>query len=164
MAALDAEIAEEQRRLLDERFGSPEEIEQDIPDPDPSGAADGGDRHDRILSDEEMRDARSAIEPDAAAPDTESDRALSDEEMHQARDSIADAQTTDRQTGNGEIRHGGLGLPWWQHVAVFMTRLGEHVMEHVIEPAVEAAQDAWQRFVEWQRGDIDKDDGPGFDR
>jgi hypothetical protein len=164
LAALDAEIAEEQRRLLDERFGPPEEIEQDIPDPDPTGAADGGDCHDRVLSDEEKREARSAFEPDATAPDADTGRELSNEEKLRARDSIEDAETTDRRIGTCEIRHEGLGLPWWQHVAVFMTRLGEHVMEHVIEPAVEAAQDAWQRFVEWRRGDIDRDDGPGFDR
>jgi hypothetical protein len=29
-------------------------------------------------------------------------------------------------------------MPWWQHVAVFVTRLGEHIMDYVIDPAVEA--------------------------
>ena len=164
LAALDAEIAAEEQRLLDERFGPAEEIEQDATEPEPTGAPDGGDRQDRILSDEEKREARSAFEPDATAPDAEVHRALSDEEKLRARDSIEEAETIDQQIGTGEIRHEGLGMPWWQRVAAFMTRIGEHVVEHVIEPAVEAAQDAWQRFTEWQRGDIDRDDGPGFDR
>jgi hypothetical protein len=161
LAALDAEIAAEEQRLLEDRFGPSEEIEQDTPDP--AGATDGGEREDRILSDEEKREARSAFEPDAAAPDVESDRGPSDEEKLQARDSIKDAETTDRRIGTGQFWHFGLGMPWWQRVAVFMTRLGEHVVEHVIEPAVEAVQDAWQRFTERQH-DIDRDDGPGFDR
>jgi hypothetical protein len=164
LAALDAEIAEEQQRLLNERFGPPEEIQPDTPAPDPAGATDGGDRQDRVLSDEAKREARSAFEPDVAVPDSEPDHALSDEEKLHARDPIEDADAVDRQIGTGEIRHEGLGMPWWQRVAVFMTRIGEHVVEHVIEPAVEAAQDAWQRFVDWRRGDIDRDDGPDFNR
>jgi hypothetical protein len=163
LAALDAEIAEEQRRLLDERFGSPDEIEPDIIDPDPAGANDGIDPDEYPLWEEEKRAARESFEPEAPASDGESDRALADEDKLQARDSIEDAQATDREIGKGEIPHSGLGMPWWQRVAVFMTRLGEHVVEHVIEPAVEAVQDAWQRFIERQR-DIDRDDGPGFDR
>lgn len=161
LTALDAEIAAEEQRLLEDRFGQPEEIEQDTPDP--AGATDGGDREDRILSEEEKREARSSFEPEAAAPDIEPDPILSDEAKLRARDSIEDAEATDRKIGTGEFWHFGLGMPWWQRVAVFMTRLGEHVFEHVIEPAVEAVQDAWTRFIEPQR-DIDRDDGPGFDR
>lgn len=160
LAALEAEIAEEQRRLLDERLGQLEGIEQDAPDLDPADPDEGEDRHDRILSDEEKRAARSVIEPDAEAPDAEADRVLSDQEKLEARDPVADAAATDRQIGRGEIPHGGLGMPWWQRVAVFMTRLGDHVVEHVIEPAIEAVQGAWQRFIEAQRGD----DGPDFNR
>jgi hypothetical protein len=63
LVALDAEIAAEEQRLLDERYGHPEEIEQDTLDPEPPpSATDGGDPHDRILSEEEKREARSAFE------------------------------------------------------------------------------------------------------
>jgi hypothetical protein len=162
LATTDAEIVAEQERLLEERFGRAEDVEADVSDVESSGSAGGG-RQDGPLTEEEKREARSAIEPDGAAPDARAGPVLSDEDKRVARDAIADAAETDRQIGTGEIPHGGLGMPWWQHVAVFMTRLGEHVMEHIVEPAVDAVQDAWQRFTEWQ-GDLDRDDGPGFDR
>jgi hypothetical protein len=161
LAVIDAQIVAEEERLLEERFGRAEDVEADISDAEPSGAA--GDRQDSPLTDEEKREARSAIEPEATPADAEVEPVLLDEDKCAARDAIADAAETDRQIGTGEIPHGGLGMPWWQRVAVFMNRLGEQVMEHVIEPAVEAVQDAWQRLVERQRG-IDRDDGPGFDR
>jgi hypothetical protein len=162
LAAIDAEIAAEQERQLEERFGPAEEIEADLPDADTSGSA-GGSPQDGPLTDEEKRQARSAFEPDVPTPDEEAEPAFSDEVKRAARDAINDAAETDRQIGSGDIPHGGLGMPWWQRVAVFFNHLGEQVMEHVVEPAVEAAQDAWQRFIEWQRG-IDRDDGPGFGR
>ena len=160
LAVTEAQIVAEEERLLEERFGRAEDVEADVSDVESSGSSGGG-RQDGPLTDEEKREARSAVEPDAAAP--ESEPVLLDEDKRAARDAIADAAETDRQIGTGEIPHGGLGMPWWQRVAVFMTRLGEHVMEHIVEPAIEAAQDAWQRFTEWQ-DEIDRDDGPGFDR
>jgi hypothetical protein len=162
LTALDAEIAAEEERVLEERFGRAEDVEADVSDVESSGSSGGG-RQDGPPTDEEKREARSAIEPDAAPSDARAEPVLADEDKRAARDAIADAAETDRHIGTGEIPHGGLGMPWWQRVAVFMTRLGEHVMEHIVEPAIEAAQDAWQRFTEWQ-DDLDRDDGPGFDR
>src|SRR6202035_1295253 len=140
--ALDAEIAAEEERVLEERFGRAEDVAADVSDVESSRSAGG--RQDGPLTDEEKREARSAIEPDAAPSDARAEPVLADEDKRSARDAIADAAETDRHIWTGEIPHGGLGMPWWQRVAVFMTRLGEHVMEYIVEPAVEAAQDAWQ--------------------
>jgi len=167
LAHLDAQIAASEERRLDERLGRPEpetlqaagearrapEAERE---PEKTREAREAPADD-LQWQQEKEAARRAFEPQAPPLDTEPDGPAWQERKRQARDAIAAAE---RESGEGGIRQGGLGLPWWQHVAVFINELGQHILERVIEPAIEAVQDAWQRYV--QDRDIDRDDGPHF--
>jgi MobA/MobL family len=161
LAVAEAEIAAAEERRLDRLYGPDDGLVHGL---DPDARPDLTDSTTELrLSEEEKRLTRRAFEPEPADP--EFDRPLSEDDKRHARSAIADAEVTDREIGSGEIRHGGLGMSWWQHTALFMTRIGEHVMERVIEPAVEAVQDAWQQFVRRDdRDDINRDNGPDFER
>ncbi len=127
----------------------------DIEPGEQTGDGEGSrDRRDRRLSDEEKRAARNAVEARDAGSGAKEPGRLDDDEKIRARDAIRDAERVAEHIGPDGIRHHGLGMPWWQHAAVFI--------ERVFEQARDLLKGAWQSFVDWQRGP--GGDGPDLSR
>ena len=153
---IDAAIAAEQEQDLDDHYGPADERDDPLGVEEQSTSDTAGDRSGRRLTDEEKRAARNAAgrgEADASEPS----QPVSDEEKRHARDSVRDAEDVGRRLGSGGIRHFGLSVPLWQHVAVFI--------EQVAEQAVEIVKGVWQRFLDWREGgaESDRGDDPGPD-
>ena len=162
LADIEAQIVAEEERQLDDRYGPSgegEESQEQTPEGPASDANPTNTEPPRRLSDEEKRAARSAVGPGAANTGEFGPR-LPDEEKREARDAIRDAEEVDRRLGSGGVRHFGLSMPLWQHVAVFI--------EQIAEQAGEIVKGAWQRFLDWRegRGDNDRgnDSGPDLTR